>query len=135
MRQDVSEGRLKLLQRLAKDVSLILGKIDKSYWRQIMELSGCVEALAALPAETTLEDIDEDEWEALRKISVAALKSGMEAGNAQMVRAFQAADEIKRGEREIEGLVINVVPATVPDNMSEMLQEQLRELAEIANRD
>lgn len=137
MRQDRSVGRQKLFERYAKDIRTILSRADSSYWREIMELTGCKEAIEAMPEKVeTLEDATLDDLERLKRLSIKAMEAGMSGNNpnAQIIRAFHAWCELREGENQLAGLEIHVVPAEVPDNMSEMLRIQIEELTEIASR-
>jgi hypothetical protein len=128
------------LEKYGRDVHNILRKTHPKYWREILGYAGALEAIGEKPVEAapepTLGEADEDDLERLKKMSIRAMEAGMDPKNpnAQMVRAFHAYLEAREGEKQLEGLTVKVVPATVPDNMNSMLAEQMRRLTEIASR-
>ena len=127
------------LSFMAEKIRQTLDTRDRQYWPEILELTGIKELLEMIPKKIEgpiLGEADEDTLAVLDQMSIEAMKAGMDpkSPNAQMVRAYHAWREMKEGEKQLEGVTINVVPASVPDEMEEMLRQQIEGLTEVASR-
>jgi hypothetical protein len=103
---------------------------------EIFIKAGCKEVLKEiginLPDDADIDDVDS--YEAVDRMLYKTIAAGMDTRNpnAQMVAQFLKIKEQREGEKQLEGIEIHVVPATIPDHMTEEVAQIMRELTDIA---